>query len=228
MNIRHLNFKYVSNMRDIGGYLTKDNRVTKFNRIYRSSLIKNLELEEFNYLKKNNLCLNIDLRSNDDVTLRINYLHDKVKYCNIYIPDLLPSEEKDIPKSYIDILENKRMKEIFELIRDNKDLVIVNCSMGKDRTGVIMMLLLSLCGVNNKDIIADYSLSYNYLKDDVNLYHLKHPEAPGWVGASKSWYMEETLKLFYNKYPTLEDYFIGYLGMTPDDLSELRESLLDG
>ena len=104
MNIRHLNFKYVSNMRDIGGYLTKDNRVTKFNRIYRSSLIKNLELEEFNYLKKNNLCLNIDLRSNDDVTLRINYLHDKVKYCNIYIPDSLPSEENDIPKSYIDIL----------------------------------------------------------------------------------------------------------------------------
>ena len=55
MNIRHLNFKYISNMRDIGGYATKDGRVTKFNRIMRSSLIKNLEQEELDYLKKQNL-----------------------------------------------------------------------------------------------------------------------------------------------------------------------------
>jgi len=215
-------------MRDIGGYITKDHRVTKFNRIIRSNLIKNLDSSELNYLKKNGLCLNIDFRSPEDVDLKVNYLRDKTKYVNIYIPDELPGEEKDIPNSYITILENKRMKEIFELIKENKGLVIINCSMGKDRTGVITMLLLLLCGVNNKDIIADYTLSYNYLKDDVNLYHLKHPEAPSWVGASKSWYMEDTIKLFYNKYHNLKEYFVDYLGMTVDELYELRESLISG
>ena len=49
MNIRRLNFKYISNLRDIGGYVTKDNRVTKFNRIMRSSLIKNLEQQYHSY-----------------------------------------------------------------------------------------------------------------------------------------------------------------------------------
>ena len=227
MKIRRINCKYVSNMRDIGGYITKDNRVTKFNRIYRSSLIKTLESQELELLKKNGLCLNIDLRSPDDIMLKVNYLHDKTEYCNIYIPDELPKNEKDIPESYIKILENKSLKQVFELIKDHKDLVIINCSMGKDRTGVIIMLLLLLCGVNNKDIIADYTLSYNYLKDDVNLYHLKHPEAPLWVGASKSWYMEEAIKLFYNKYHNLREYFVDYLGMNINDLYELRESLLD-
>ncbi len=227
MNIRHINLKYVSNMRDIGGYETKDGRVTKFNRIYRSSLIKNLTLDEFNSLRKNKLCLNIDLRSRDDNELKPNYLKDKVNFVNIYIPDELPKDEKSIPASYMDILENKSIKKIFELIRDNKDLIIINCSMGKDRTGVIMMLLLLLCGVNNKDIIADYTLSYNYLKDDINLYHLNHPEAPAWVGASKSWYMEEVIKLFYNKYHSLKDYFVNFLEMSIDDLYTIRESLLD-
>ena len=94
MNVRHLNFKYISNLRDIGGYITKDNRVTKFNRIMRSSLIKNLEQEEFDYLKRNNLCLNIDIRDKSDVELRVNYLRDKVKYINIPFTDELPKKRK--------------------------------------------------------------------------------------------------------------------------------------
>ena len=227
MNVRHLNFKYISNLRDIGGYITKDNRVTKFNRIMRSSLIKNLEQEEFDYLKRNNLCLNIDIRDKSDVELRVNYLRDKVKYINIPFTDELPKEEKDIPPGYMSLLENRNIKLIFDAIHENNGLIIINCSMGKDRTGVIMMLLLLLCGVNNKDIISDYMLSYNYVKDDVNLYHLKHPEAPAWLGASKSWYMEETIKLFFDKYHDINTYFVDYLGIPLNELNEIRESLLD-
>ncbi len=227
MNIRHLNFKYISNMRDIGGYATKDGRVTKFNRIMRSSLIKNLEKEEYEYLKNQDLVLNIDLRDKEDVDLRANYLQDKVNFLNIPFMDSIPTDEKEIPAGYIKLLENRNIKLIFDAIKDNDGLIIINCSMGKDRTGVIIMLLLLLCGVNNKDIIADYTLSYNYLKDDVNLFHLKHPEYPAWVGASKSWYMEETIKLFLSKYHNLKDYFVDYLGMAPEDLLKLRESLVE-
>ncbi len=176
MNVRHLNFKYISNLRDIGGYLTKDNCVTKFNRIMRSSLIKNLSKEEFDYLKKHNLCLNIDLRPKDDVNLRVNYLQDKIKFLNIPFTDEIPEKEADIPNNYMSLIENRNIKLIFDAIHENDGLIIINCSMGKDRTGIIIMLLLLLCGVNNKDIISDYMLSYNYLKDDVNLFHLKHPE----------------------------------------------------
>lgn len=227
MNVRHLNFKYISNLRDIGGYATKDNRVTKFNRIMRSSLIKNLEKEELDYLKRQNLSLNIDIRDKSDVDLRVNYLQDKVKFINIPFTDSIPKEEKEIPAGYLSLLENRNIKLIFDAIHENEGLIIINCSMGKDRTGVIMMLLLLLCGVNNKDIISDYMLSYNYVKDDVNLYHLKHPEAPSWLGASKSWYMEETIKLFFNKYHDLKSYFVDYLGIPENELYEIRESLLD-
>ena len=227
MNIRHLNFKYISNLRDIGGYVTKDNRVTKFNRIMRSSLIKNLEPEEFEYLKRNNLCLNIDIRNKNDLNVRVNYLQDKVKFLNIPFNDEIPALEKDIPAGYMALVEDRNIKLIFDAIRENKGLIIINCSMGKDRTGVIMMLIELLCGVTNKDIISDYMLSYNYVKDDVNLFHLNHPEYPAWVGASKSWYMEETIKLFFDKYHDVNNYFIDYLGLKEEELNEIRESLLD-
>ena len=227
MNIRHLNFKYISNLRDIGGYVTKDNRVTKFNRIMRSSLIKNLEPEEFEYLKRNNLCLNIDIRNKNDLNVRVNYLQDKVKFINIPFNDEIPALEKDIPLGYMALVEDRNIKLIFDAIRENKGLIIINCSMGKDRTGVIMMLIELLCGVTNKDIISDYMLSYNYVKDDVNLFHLNHPEYPAWVGASKSWYMEETIKMFFDKYHDVNNYFIDYLGLKEEELNEIRESLLD-
>ena len=227
MNIRHLNLKYISNLRDIGGYVTKDNRVTKFNRIMRSSLIKNLEPEEFEYLKRNNLCLNIDIRNKNDLNVRVNYLQDKVKFINIPFNDEIPALEKDIPAGYMALVEDRNIKLIFDAIRENKGLIIINCSMGKDRTGVIMMLIELLCGVTNKDIISDYMLSYNYVKDDVNLFHLNHPEYPAWVGASKSWYMEETIKMFFDKYHDVNNYFIDYLGLKEEELNEIRESLLD-
>ena len=227
MNIRHLNFKYISNLRDIGGYVTKDNRVTKFNRIMRSSLIKNLEPEEFEYLKRNNLCLNIDIRNKNDLNVRVNYLQDKVKFINIPFNDEIPALEKDIPAGYMALVEDRNIKLIFDAIRENKGLIIINCSMGKDRTGVIMMLIELLCGVTNKDIISDYMLSYNYVKDDVNLFHLNHPEYPAWVGASKSWYMEETIKMFFDKYHDVNNYFIDYLGLKEEELNEIRESLLE-
>ena len=227
MNIRHLNFKYISNLRDIGGYVTKDNRVTKFNRIMRSSLIKNLEPEEFEYLKRNNLCLNIDIRNKNDLNVRVNYLQDKVKFINIPFNDEIPALEKDIPAGYMALVEDRNIKLIFDAIRENKGLIIINCSMGKDRTGVIMMLIELLCGVTNKDIISDYMLSYNYVKDDVNLFHLNHPEYPAWVGASKSWYMEETIKLFFDKYHDVNSYLIDYLGLKEEELNEIRESLLE-
>jgi len=36
MNIRHYNFSNVVNFRDLGGYQTKDGKITQFGRIFRS------------------------------------------------------------------------------------------------------------------------------------------------------------------------------------------------
>lgn len=37
--------------------------------------------------------------------------------------------------------------------------MLIHCSLGKDRTGVISALILSLCGVSDEDVARDYSFS---------------------------------------------------------------------
>ena len=41
--------------------------------------------------------------------------------------------------------------------------VIVHCNVGKDRTGVVVALLLGLAGVPTETIVDDYAVSAGYL-----------------------------------------------------------------
>jgi len=54
--------------------------------------------------------------------------------------------------------------------KDNYPLLIC-CNTGKDRTGVIIALLLSVLGVSNNSIVEDYHASQNRI-DDVIQYHI--------------------------------------------------------
>src|SRR5690554_2011492 len=38
-------------------------------------------------------------------------------------------------------------------------VVLFNCTAGKDRTGIIAAMMLSIAGVSNDDIAADYALT---------------------------------------------------------------------
>ena len=43
--------------------------------------------------------------------------------------------------------------------------LVFNCAIGKDRTGILAAILLSVLGVKDEDIIEDYSLSTPYMEE---------------------------------------------------------------
>ena len=49
--------------------------------------------------------------------------------------------------------------EVLRKIADCEKAVLFHCTAGKDRTGLIAALLLSLSGVNRDDIIQDYAMT---------------------------------------------------------------------
>ena len=63
--MRRIICKHVNNLRDLGGYMTQDNRITKFNSIYRSDVPIFLTESELNYFLENNLTTIIDLRTKE-------------------------------------------------------------------------------------------------------------------------------------------------------------------
>ena len=218
--MRRIICKYVNNLRDLGGYMTQDNRITKFNSIYRSEVPIFLTESELNYFKENKLTTIIDLRTKDEIAKKVNYFQDKgFDYYNITLKgEKCPKREKDIPVGYMEIINDKdNIKLVLDVIKNSKGAIFINCNSGKDRTGVICMLLLLLAKVPEKDIIADYQVSYTYLVDNIKKIHEDNPHLPKFLGSSKAKYMEKTLELFKDKYKTIENY-LKFIGLTNEDM----------
>jgi len=226
--MRRIVCKNVKNLRDLGGYLTKEGKITKFDSIFRSDLPKEMSNKEISCLIDKGLTTVIDLRKKEEVNRNVNCLNIKgIDYYNInWLGDKCPNEESDISKGYMEILSNKEtMYQVFKIIKDSKGSILFNCSAGKDRTGVVAMLLLLLSEVYEDDIIADYQISYTYIRENIRKMHKDNPDLPAFLGGSKLEYMEETLELFYNKFKTINNYFI-YLGFKQNEIEVIKNKLV--
>lgn len=215
-------FDKVLNVRDIGGY-NSEYGIIKYNMVIRGQLPYNISLndkERFNKLDLNP----IDIRSDKEKKEKKTFF-EKYNSINLY-KTRWPNTEEDIPVTYMEVLEDyENIKNIFDIIIDSSQTVYIYCGLGKDRTGVIIMLLLLLCKVNYDDIIADYALSDIYLKKYYYSFHEKNPKYPKYLGRAKPEYMEKTLKMFFDKYGTIELYF-DRVGLSKEKIDLLREKMI--
>ena len=67
MQCIRLPLKGAINTRDLGGYCTKDGKVTKFNVFVRSNRLTELTYEDNEFLRKYNITDIIDLRGNTNI-----------------------------------------------------------------------------------------------------------------------------------------------------------------
>ena len=110
---------------------------------------------------------------------------------------------------------------------------VFHCHAGKDRTGVVAALLLSVAGVDRGDILDDYELTRRYRTLDHQQDSLANlleagmsPEAAAGVLAAPRWAMEGALDAIANRYGGIESYLVDVAGMTRRTLDELRAVLV--
>ena len=218
----------VTNMRDLGGYTTKNGKITQYNKFIRSNFYDKLSKEKQEWLLKNKINTIIDLRNSDEVSRKKHPLNiNNFSYINInLVGGKAPDKKEDIPLGYMQILEDyKNMKKVFSTILNAKGGVIFNCTAGKDRTGIVSMLLLLIANVSDDDIIVDYQVSYTYIRDMVRKVHKNNPDLPAFLGGSDLECMEETLKMFYKKYKTIENY-MQKIGISKNEIKIIKGRLL--
>ncbi|KAK3337538.1 tyrosine phosphatase family-domain-containing protein [Cercophora scortea] len=113
--------------------------------------------------------------------------------------------------------------------------LLVHCTAGKDRTGVLCALILALCGVDDDAIAHDYSLTEIGLaprKPEIIAHLMQTPalfgdraKAERMVGSRKE-DMIATLAMLRETYGSVEEYLVGHCLVAPDSLTQLRRNLI--
>jgi len=174
----------VVNMRDLGGLPTSDGHAVQPGRLLRSDNLQDLTAADIRTLVTEHGVTDIvDLRS--DVELRITGpgpLH-RVETITHHHHSLFP-DDKDIDARDVLVLpwhkaeeprrdENARASHYLgylarrpdsvaaalEVIATSEGATVVHCAAGKDRTGTIVAMALTVAGVPREEIVADYVAS---------------------------------------------------------------------
>ena len=176
---RHLDLEGAYNIRDIGGYETADGRMTRPRTLFRSDSLHNLTPDSQRALVSEGLRTVVDLRVTDAVTQHpnvfaessevdynwVNVMGDEplVEVSDINVSSLGPDRPPDIYAAILDV-RRKWMGKVVKLLAKPGTLpALYHCNSGRDRAGLVTMLLLSIAGVPAETIVRDYSSSATYL-----------------------------------------------------------------
>lgn len=237
-----LNLNGAKNVRDLGGYQTRDGQITKNHSLLRGDTLHNLTDKDCKTLYDYGIRCIIDLRSEDETSREPGRLHDlynDIEYLHVPIQDHVRANRysEEFPPSmwqlYCWLLDDSKesFRIIFETIAKYRDeCVIFHCSGGKDRTGTIAMLLLMLAGVDDETIIGDYAVTQELMKE-IFPKQLADLESrglivPSYIMESPPENMEKTLRYFYDNYHTIEEYF-EKVGFKEDEIKLIRSKLVE-
>jgi protein-tyrosine phosphatase len=171
---RELRLEVAYNVRHIGGYRTRDGRITS-ETIVRSAGLHRLTENGLRSLADTGITTVVDLRSSmereRDVTPDPSSVGIRHVLAPVFEQDLSPvgQSEDEFPGyavAYERMLESGKdaYRTLFEIVSDGDGGILFHCAAGKDRTGVAAALMLGLAGVDDETIVEDYAISATLLE----------------------------------------------------------------
>ncbi len=205
------------NVRELGGYSTNSGEKTLSKSFLRADSLDELTNDDIKILLEYGVKNILDLRSEKDVNRKpdVEGLVKNTNYVCIEVPikteilrEVNIGREK-MSDFYIEILgEKQSVRQIFEFIETHiEGVTLFHCTHGKDRTGVISLILLGLAGVKEDDLVQDYSISYELIKDKpVVKKGIMNKGLPGYL--SESEYIIGVLEYIKTTYGNFENYLL--------------------
>lgn len=218
-------YNYCGNTRDFGGIRNQENKIIVPNKIIRSNIPLNENLKKF--LKLNNIKIIIDFRTEEEYRNKPS-IFEKDKQFSLYhllLPNgaVIPESKELVPISYIEMLQAKdSINKLFNLL-EKEDGIFYFCSAGKDRTGVISMLILMLLKVDKETIKEDYLKTTEYitqfLDKNEELKKVARIIVPDEV------YVDKFFDYFFEKYKSIEQY-LNDIGIEDISIENIRKKYL--
>ncbi len=233
------------NFRDLGGLPTTDGQHTRDGVMFRSDALHHLTREDTDHIGALGIRTIVDLRSVAEVERTgrgllaesdIGWVHAPLTHAdpdgNYVLPPALAAG--DLGAHYVESLGQRTamLASIIEHLSTAANLpVVFHCTAGKDRTGVVAALVLSLVGVERHAIIDDYALTDDRMSPIMERLRasgdfLDHGETiPPGVARADAASMVTFLQALQREYGSAEAW-AHQAGITDDTLSSLRALLL--
>jgi protein-tyrosine phosphatase len=159
---RHLRLDLAKNVRDVGGYPTRDGRVTRWRTLLRGGNVAGLSESDVERLSPYGLRTVIDLRHDDEVAAAPCMLASSVRYVRVPFGDISLARAGSMAEIYrmaIELRQECWRIVLAELIVPGALPALVQCAAGKDRTGTAIALALGGVGVADETLVADFARS---------------------------------------------------------------------
>jgi protein-tyrosine phosphatase len=159
----------VLNLRDIGGYPVAGGGQVRWRTLYRSDALHQLGSAGLARLALRSV---VDLRTQLEAEYApspLAGLPARLTHVSLIGPDL-PAEPLELGEIYRFIVTQRGpavAEAIGALCAGGAFPALVHCSAGKDRTGIVIALVLALLGVPDEVIAADYAFSSVCLDPDL-------------------------------------------------------------
>ncbi len=264
MIIRKLKLRKLNNTRDLGGITTTDNKVIKRGHLLRSGKLYDLPKSTIKKLNAYNVDAVLDLRSLtelknrsdtflknaiylqfplqctatsnviEDVSMRALYTKEALK-----IPSEFATCDDYMLSMYKHLLTSDYSKNVLSQVFQcflKYDKVLWHCNGGKDRTGLVAILLEGVLGVSEETIIKDYVISskFRWVKNTINKFALSltwlNKNFKGILNCmmtSKKEYALFILNYIKKEYNSITEYCKKELNLTDENIFELKNKFLE-
>jgi protein-tyrosine phosphatase len=233
---RHIPLNGLFNLRELGGYPTADGGIVRWRTLFRSDALHRLDQSGVAALAGLGLRTIVDLRTQMEVEIAPSALDGmaaRTTHISILTGDLesLPLELDAVYRYIIDACGKTLGETIKLLCAPEAFPALVHCSAGKDRTGIVVALILAVLGVPDDVIAADYGLSGGYL-DQENTPAIGQVKASSGLGdrlttgllASPPPLISGVLARVRTSWGSVDEYLLSH-GLTEADLASLRAAL---
>ncbi|MEI8238823.1 MAG: tyrosine-protein phosphatase [Actinomycetota bacterium] len=236
----------VHNFRDMGGYPTYDGHTTRWGRLFRADGLYRLTGIDLDRVRELGLHTVIDLRTAAEVDERGTFPHleHPVHFHHVPIIDETwnPEDVVDtddaaefLETAYVAMLEegpDRFAQAIRTLCVPGAFPAVFHCAAGKDRTGMLAMLLLGAVGVEDDYIIADYALTEAGMQRFRDWAMREFPEmaarwaeTPAVFSAAVPEAMMRMIGHVRRDYSSIAN-FVRELGVSDQEITQLRAELL--
>lgn len=265
VHIKRLPLKKLFNTRDLGGLPTADGRTIKHGKLLRSGKLYKIPPETVEALKNYGVKTVIDLRIFTEQEEDPDTLWEGVKYVHLpVLCTATPGITREHTMKRTMVIESKRLKEEFgsadnymaemycavllneepqallkqalRLVIDNEDCILWHCSGGKDRAGIVAMLVESLLGVSDEVIVKDFVASHRFQRARffwnraglvIAPCSLRLKKMLYGMMAAKPQYLTVAMDRVKEKYGSIVGYCKEVLDVTDDDIEMMKLKYLE-